>query len=68
MGYMDMLTKVFKSNQKTAWTATIGTSARSSISKPHAERDFFAWVNQWSVMVKKPSDLGFSNAGYDLPP
>jgi hypothetical protein len=35
--------------------------------KPHAERDFFAWVNQWSVMVKKPSDLGFKNVGYDLP-
>ena len=35
--------------------------------KPHAERDFFAWVNQWSVMVKRPSDLGFSNDGYDLP-
>jgi len=35
--------------------------------KPHAERDFFAWVNQWSIMVKRPSDLGFSNEGYNLP-
>ena len=35
--------------------------------KPHAERDFFAWVNQWSIMVKKPSDLGFSDKGYELP-
>jgi hypothetical protein len=30
--------------------------------------DFFAWVNQWSMMVKKPSDIGFSDEGYDLPP
>ena len=29
--------------------------------KPHAEKDFFAWVNQWSIMAKMPSDLGFSD-------
>ncbi|MFM7682064.1 MAG: helicase-related protein, partial [Bacteroidota bacterium] len=27
----------------------------------------FAWVNQWSIMVKMPSDLGFSNERYNLP-
>ena len=35
--------------------------------KPHAENDFFAWVNQWSIMVKMPSDIGFSNDRYKLP-
>jgi hypothetical protein len=35
--------------------------------KPHAEKDFFAWVNQWSIMVKMPSDIGFSNERYILP-
>jgi hypothetical protein len=35
--------------------------------KPHAEKDFFAWVNQWSIMVKMPSDIGFSNDRYVLP-
>lgn len=66
MGYMDMLTKFFKSNQNTADSNNRNIGEKFYL-KPHAERDFFAWVNQWSVMVKKPSDLGFSDHGYDLP-
>lgn len=66
MGYMDMLGKFFKSNQGSADSNNRNIGEKFYL-KPHAERDFFAWVNQWSVMVKKPSDLGFSDAGYDLP-
>lgn len=66
MGYMDMLTKFFKSNQNSADSNTRNIGEKFYL-KPHAERDFFAWVNQWSVMVKKPSDLGFSDANYELP-
>lgn len=66
MGYMDMLTKFFKSNQNTADSNNRNIGEKFYL-KPHAERDFFAWVNQWSVMVKKPSDLGFQDVGYDLP-
>jgi superfamily II DNA or RNA helicase len=35
--------------------------------KKHAEREFYKWVSTWAVMISKPSDLGFKNAGYDLP-
>jgi len=66
MGYMDMLTKFFKSNQNTADSNNRNIGEKFYL-KPHAERDFFAWVNQWSIMVKKPSDLGFSDSNYDLP-
>jgi hypothetical protein len=66
MGYMDMLTKFFKSNQNSVDSNNRSIGEKFYL-KPHAERDFFAWVNQWSVMVKRPSDLGFSNDGYDLP-
>lgn len=66
MGYMDMLTKFFKSNQGSADSNNRNIGEKFYL-KPHAERDFFAWVNQWSVMVKKPSDLGFSDEGYGLP-
>ncbi len=66
MGYMDMLSKFFKSNQGSADSNNRNIGEKFYL-KPHAERDFFAWVNQWSVMVKKPSDLGFSDAGYELP-
>jgi hypothetical protein len=66
MGYMDMLGRFFKSTQNDVDSnnRNIGNKFRLL---GHAEKDFFAWVNQWSVMVKKPSDLGFSDAGYDLP-
>ena len=67
LGYMDMLTKFFKSNQNSVDSNNRNIGEKFYL-KPHAERDFFAWVNQWSVMVKKPSDLGFSDKGYELPP
>lgn len=67
MGYMDMLGRFFKSNQGSIDSNNRNIGEKFYL-KPHAEKDFFAWINQWSVMVKKPSDLGFSNDGYDLPP
>lgn len=67
MGYMDMLTKFFRSNQNSVDSNNRNIGEKFYL-KPHAERDFFAWVNQWSIMVKKPSDLGFSDSGYELPP
>jgi len=66
MGYMDMLGKFFKSNQGSVDSNNRNIGEKFYL-KPHAERDFFAWINQWAVMIKKPSDLGFSNKGYDLP-
>lgn len=66
MGYMDMLGRFFKTNQNSVDSNNRNIGEKFYL-KPHAERDFFAWVNQWSIMVKKPSDLGFSNEGYDLP-
>lgn len=66
MGYMDMLTKFFKNNQNSIDSSNRNIGEKYYL-KPHAERDFFAWVNQWSIMVKMPSDLGFSNDRYNLP-
>ena len=66
MGYMDMLTKFFKTNQNSVDSNNRNIGEKFYL-KPHAEKDFFAWVNQWSIMVKMPSDLGFSNERYILP-
>lgn len=35
--------------------------------KGHAKQDFWQWVCSWAVMVRKPSDLGFSDEGFSLP-
>ena len=64
MGYMDMLGKFFKNNNDSIDPKHAG---EKWYLKPHAEKDFFSWVNQWSIMVKMPSDLGFSNDKYNLP-
>jgi len=44
------------------------SSARGWRLKGHARSDFWAWVATWAVVVRKPSDLGFSDEGYNLPP
>lgn len=36
--------------------------------KGHAEKVFWEWVCSWAVMVRKPSDLGYSDDGFILPP
>lgn len=36
--------------------------------KRHAGKDFWKWVASWAVAMRRPSDLGFSDAGFDLPP
>jgi hypothetical protein len=66
MGYMDMLTKFFKNNQNSVDSNNRNIGEKFYL-KPHAEKDFFSWVNQWSIMCKMPSDLGFSNERYILP-
>lgn len=35
--------------------------------KGHAEKAFWAWVASWAVMIRKPSDIGFSDDGFTLP-
>ena len=65
MGYTDMLGKFFKNNNNSIDPKHAG---EKWYLKPHAEKDFFSWVNQWSIMAKMPSDLGFSDEKYILPP
>ena len=66
MGYMDMLGKFFKNNQNSVDSNNRNIGEKFYL-KPHAEKDFFAWINQWAIMVKMPSDIGYSNERYKLP-
>jgi len=36
--------------------------------KGHAEGEFWQWMASWAVMIRKPSDLGYSDEGFELPP
>lgn len=65
MAYMDMLQTFFRSNDDTLHPAHMGQQWRF---KGHAEPHFWRWVASWARAVRKPSDLGFDDAGWDLPP
>lgn len=61
LGIMDIgqaKTRFFKRNSEKADTLTI---------HPHKEREFWLWVASWALFVQRPSDLGFSDEGYELP-
>lgn len=62
LGIMDTgqaLTRFFKRDSSQAGNLTI---------HPHKEREFWLWVSTWATFITKPSDLGYSDEGYDLPP
>lgn len=44
------------------------TKANNLTLYPHKEREFWLWLNSWAIFLQRPSDLGFSDDGYDLPP
>ncbi|HAM41450.1 MAG TPA: helicase, partial [Candidatus Omnitrophica bacterium] len=35
--------------------------------KRHAYSAFYRWLASWGMFLRRPSDLGFSDDGYDLP-
>lgn len=36
--------------------------------KGHARKDFWRWLCSWAVTVRKPSDLGYDDGAFELPP
>lgn len=58
MSYTDMLATFFTHD---------GSETQKWRLKGHAEQEFWRWMASWAVMLRKPSDLGYENTGYDLP-
>lgn len=78
MGYIAMLQRFFKAVNG-SYAQGGRAHGRTSYSdpdsfvgkfrmKPHAERDFWRWICSWARAIRKPSDLGFSDDGFHLPP
>jgi hypothetical protein len=53
---------------KTRFFKRDSTKADQLTIHPHKEREFWLWVASWALFVQRPSDLGFSDEGYELPP
>ena len=53
---------------KTRFFKRDSTKADKLTLLPHMEQDFWLWVSSWALFLQKPSDLGYSDEGYELPP
>lgn len=61
LGIMDTgaaLTRFFQRDSSSAGNLTL---------YPHKRDEFWLWLNTWACFLSRPSDLGFSDLGYDLP-
>ncbi|WP_242086025.1 DEAD/DEAH box helicase [Microbacterium lacticum] len=70
LGYMDMLSRFFVNDNRTATQRSKFAAGGRGVGfrlKGHAQQPFWRWVASWARAVRRPSDLGFTDAGYDLP-
>jgi len=61
LGVMDTgeaLTRFFQRDSSQAGNLTL---------YPHMEQQFWLWLASWAAFIQRPSDLGYSDKGYDLP-
>lgn len=65
MGYQDMVTKFYR---KLTSKDHLGWGRTKYKLRGHAERDFWRWVCSWARACRKPSDLGFDDGRFILPP
>lgn len=68
LGYMDMLNRFFKNDLNNSATGRMRGEVIKWRLKGHAETPFWRWVCSWARAARKPSDLGFDDARFILPP
>ena len=76
LGYMDMLNRFFRNEQGTSDTKGRyrGYGAPRTFTGPHwrfkghAEEAFWRWVCSWARAIRKPSDMGYEDGAFILPP
>jgi hypothetical protein len=65
IGRMDMLSRFFKNDENSIHPIWWGARWRL---KAHAKSLFWRWVCSWARAIRKPSDLGFDDGRFELPP
>jgi len=68
LGHMDMLGRFFRNNRNNLAGGRAYGAAAKFLMKPHAEVAFWRWVCSWARAMRTPSDLGFEDGGFGLPP
>lgn len=65
LGRMDMLSTFFKNDENSLHPIWWGARWRF---KAHAEENFWRWVVSWARAIRKPSDMGYPDGDFKLPP
>lgn len=68
LGYMDMLNKFFKNDLNNSASGRMRGEVIKWRLKGHAEQAFWRWVCSWARAIRKPSDIGFDDGRFELPP
>jgi len=67
LGHVDMLNRFFTNDQKTSKAPRNWDGAQWRF-KGHAEEKFWRWVASWARALRRPSDLGYEDGAFVLPP
>jgi hypothetical protein len=68
LGHMDMLNRFFKNTLNNSATGRgWGETVKWSL-KGHAEQPFWRWVCSWARAIRRPSDMGYDDTRFILPP
>jgi hypothetical protein len=59
MSYQEMLSTFFERREKSSSAWSLGG---------WGAQKFWEWLASWAMVIRKPSDLGYSDDGYNLPP
>jgi len=68
LGHMDMLNRFFKNDLNNSAQGRMRGEVIKWRFKGHAELPFWRWVCSWARAIRRPSDLGFSDDRFVLPP
>jgi SNF2 family DNA or RNA helicase len=77
LGHMDMLSRFFKNQSNNSvdmkgryrgFAAPRQWEQKQWRFRGHSETPFWQWVCSWARAIRRPSDLGFSDKRFELPP
>lgn len=66
--HAEFLGVMTRSEMLASYFINAGDKANQWRLKKHATKDFWRWVCSWAALVRKPSDLGYDDGAFELPP
>jgi hypothetical protein len=68
LGATDMMNRFFKNDENNSGTGRVYGKGRQWRFRGHSEQPFWKWVSSWARAMRNPSDYGFSDEKFILPP